>query len=73
MVLGATAEALHFSEQFPSTAYEEMCSDCQRLNRSCKVNLSMVSPSNQSLSTVKGQSYAAKVESIRWQRKSECR
>ncbi|MEC0260246.1 hypothetical protein, partial [Paenibacillus lautus] len=25
MVLVATAEALHFSEQFPSTAYEEMC------------------------------------------------
>ncbi|KGA96192.1 hypothetical protein BALCAV_0217855 [Alkalihalobacillus alcalophilus ATCC 27647 = CGMCC 1.3604] len=39
MVLGATAEALHFSEQIPSTAYEEMYSDCQRLNRSCKVNL----------------------------------
>ncbi|WP_160173379.1 hypothetical protein [Alkalihalobacillus alcalophilus] len=39
MVLGATAEALHFTAQFPSTAYEEMGSDCQRLNRSCKVNL----------------------------------
>ncbi|WP_268746807.1 hypothetical protein [Alkalihalobacillus alcalophilus] len=44
MVLVATAEALHFNEQFPSTACEEMGSDCQRLNRSCKVNLSMVSP-----------------------------